>query len=34
LNSEKWVVSIYDVGAVGDYKCLMMKVQRTFEGPF
>jgi hypothetical protein len=34
LNSEEWVVSIDDVGVVGDYKCLMIQAQRTFEGPF
>jgi len=34
LNSELRMVSIADTGVVGDYKCLMIKAQRTFEGTF
>jgi len=34
LNSEQWMVSIDDIGVVGDYKCLLIKAQSTFEGPF
>lgn len=33
LNSDQWMVSIDDVGVVGDYKCLLIEAQRTFEGP-
>jgi hypothetical protein len=34
LNSKQRMGSTDDVGVVGDYKCLMIEAQRTFEGPF
>ena len=34
LNSKQRMGSTDDVGVVGDYQCLMIKAQRTSEGPF
>jgi hypothetical protein len=34
MNSKQHMGSTDDVGVVGGYKCLMIKAQRTSEGPF